>query len=213
MCWRPCKTLQFTAVHTSRSLRAPIQGQFWKLQNTCSFRISLLQALSGKVPSWVISSLSRGQIGWRRFRTGSKQSRQKRWPHSVCTGWRIAKRHIAHSWRLSRGCLNFASKPGIPARQVIISMRNKKSQNSSTICKGRRKQYSLKTWHKHKKPAKYSIVPNTAQNASLQQMSRSFRLFCTPIPVRSITLLFLTFIRSRDANKASTECSSPSACR
>ena len=120
---------QFTAVHTSRSLRAPIQGQFWKLQNTCSFRISLLQALSGNVPSWVISSLSRGQTGWHRFKTGSKQSRQNRWPHSVCTGWRIAKRHIGHSCRLRRGCLKLASKPSIPARQVSFQFNENKLKN------------------------------------------------------------------------------------
>ncbi len=144
------KTLtQFTAVHTSRSLRAPIQGQFWKLQNTCSFKISLLHALSGNVPSWVISSLSRGQIGWRRFRTGSKQSRQNRWPHSVCTGWHIAKRHIGHSCCLSKGCLNFASKPGILVLQGIISIQREIKTCSTPVYKlqGRKKKHSKSISH------------------------------------------------------------------
>ncbi len=59
--------------------------------------ISRRQALSGKVPSWVISSLSRGHIGCRLFNTSLRQSWQNRWPHSVCTGWHA---HCKETYRI-----------------------------------------------------------------------------------------------------------------
>ena len=72
-------------------------------------------------PSCEISSLSSGQIGLFFLNTGSKHSRQKRCPHSVCTGFRMANRQMGHSCRFRSGWTNFASYP-----DMVISYKTTK---------------------------------------------------------------------------------------